>query len=258
MKDTIHLLTQLQNIDSAQDTIENKKGSLPKELDKLKTQLQSLENELENCKNEITQQKKFIAQHKEASKKATELIARHNQEHLHASNNTEEYDNITREIALQELDIKLAKKKIKTSQIALATHNERIEELQQLIQENKETTKGKKVALEEIDEKTHEEETKLREQRIEVIQKIQDTNLLEKYESLRKRLSLVVARVIDEACTGCFITVPIQRQIKIREGKKIFLCENCDRMLVQAEKAPPKEEKKIPKRRARSTKKTSL
>ena len=35
-----------------------------------------------------------------------------------------------------------------------------------------------------------------------------------------------------DACGGCFNRIPPQRQVDIRQGKKIIICEYCGRILV--------------------------
>jgi len=41
-----------------------------------------------------------------------------------------------------------------------------------------------------------------------------------------------VVAVERDACSGCFSKVPPQRQLDIRQRKKIIVCENCGRLLV--------------------------
>ena len=38
-----------------------------------------------------------------------------------------------------------------------------------------------------------------------------------------------------DACGGCFNSIPPQRQSEIRLHKKIIVCENCGRILVDAD-----------------------
>jgi predicted nucleic acid-binding Zn-ribbon protein len=44
-----------------------------------------------------------------------------------------------------------------------------------------------------------------------------------------------VVPVERDACGGCFNAVPPQKQSEIRQRKKIMICENCGRVLVDAE-----------------------
>ena len=48
---------------------------------------------------------------------------------------------------------------------------------------------------------------------------------------------LAVAPVLRGACGGCFAQIPPQLQSDIRQRKKIVICENCGRVLVDAKMA---------------------
>ena len=43
---------------------------------------------------------------------------------------------------------------------------------------------------------------------------------------------VAVVTVKRDACGGCFNRIPPQRQVDIRQGKKIIICEYCGRILV--------------------------
>ena len=61
-----------------------------------------------------------------------------------------------------------------------------------------------------------------------------DGRLLTSYEKIRKsyRNGLAVVPVERDACGGCFNAIPPQKQSEIRQRKKIMICENCGRILV--------------------------
>ncbi len=64
-----------------------------------------------------------------------------------------------------------------------------------------------------------------------------DDRLLYSYDRIRKsyRNGLAVVPVERDACGGCFNSIPPQRQSEIRLHKKIIVCENCGRILVDAD-----------------------
>ncbi|WP_325579718.1 zinc ribbon domain-containing protein [Dinghuibacter sp.] len=41
--------------------------------------------------------------------------------------------------------------------------------------------------------------------------------------------------IVRDACGGCFNAIPPQRQSDIKQRKKIIVCENCGRILVDQE-----------------------
>jgi predicted nucleic acid-binding Zn-ribbon protein len=51
------------------------------------------------------------------------------------------------------------------------------------------------------------------------------------------RNGLAVVPVVRDACGGCFNSIPPQRQSEIRSHKKIIVCENCGRILVEQEES---------------------
>jgi len=61
-----------------------------------------------------------------------------------------------------------------------------------------------------------------------------EARILSAFKRIRKnaRNGLAVVAVERDACSGCFSKVPPQRQLDIRQRKKIIVCENCGRLLV--------------------------
>ncbi len=64
-----------------------------------------------------------------------------------------------------------------------------------------------------------------------------DPRLLASYEKIRNnyRNGLAVVPVERDACGGCFYSIPPQKQSEIKQRKKIMVCENCGRILVDAD-----------------------
>ncbi|MFM2134865.1 MAG: hypothetical protein RL021_265, partial [Bacteroidota bacterium] len=91
----------------------------------------------------------------------------------------------------------------------------------------------KKSELDTIIEETRKEEDSLK--RIsESTTKIVDERLLQAYRRLRDntRNGLAVVSIQRDACGGCFNKIPPQRQLDIRQHKKVIVCEHCGRILV--------------------------
>jgi hypothetical protein len=94
----------------------------------------------------------------------------------------------------------------------------------------------KKSELEKIIADTEIEEKDLRAKSEEARTHI-DERLLYSYDRIRNsyRNGLAVVSVERDACGGCFNSIPPQRQSEIRLHKKIIVCENCGRILVESE-----------------------
>jgi predicted nucleic acid-binding Zn-ribbon protein len=98
----------------------------------------------------------------------------------------------------------------------------------------KETTlQHKKGELEKIIATTEKEETHFNKLSADAREKV-DARLLASYDRIRKnyRNGLSVVPVERDACGGCFNAIPPQRQSEIKQRKKIIVCENCGRILV--------------------------
>jgi predicted nucleic acid-binding Zn-ribbon protein len=64
-----------------------------------------------------------------------------------------------------------------------------------------------------------------------------EERLLVSYDRIRKnyRNGLAVVPVGRDSCGGCFNAIPPQKQSEIKQRKKIIVCENCGRILVDDE-----------------------
>ena len=78
--------------------------------------------------------------------------------------------------------------------------------------------------------------------------------MYELYEKIRGYKQDAAVDIINNACNGCFIIVPPQRQLEIRLQKRIYTCENCGRILLNIQKPIVVEQ---PKRRPRRTRRTT-
>jgi uncharacterized protein len=92
---------------------------------------------------------------------------------------------------------------------------------------------GKKGELERIIAATEKEERHFNKLSAEAREKVEE-RLLNSYDRIRAnyRNGLAVVPVERDACGGCFNAIPPQRQSEIKQRKKIIVCENCGRILV--------------------------
>jgi len=96
--------------------------------------------------------------------------------------------------------------------------------------------KTKKDELDKIIATTEKEEKHFNKLSAEAREKV-DERLLNSYDRIRKnyRNGLAVVPVERDACGGCFNAIPPQKQSEIKQRKKIIICENCGRILVDEE-----------------------
>jgi len=87
--------------------------------------------------------------------------------------------------------------------------------------------------LEKIIEETDKEEKHYRKLEAEARSHV-DGRLLTSYDRIRNnyRNGLAVVPVERDSCGGCYNAIPPQKQSEIKQRKKIIVCENCGRILV--------------------------
>ena len=228
-------LYRLQRVDSSIDQIEILRGELPMEVKDLEDEVQGLVNRQTRIEEEINGITEFIEDKKTAIKESEALLAKYEQQSDNVKNNRE-FEAINKEIEMQGLEIKLAEKHIRDANEELADKVKALENAKK----NSATKEGvlthKKSELEKIIADTEIEEKELRAKSDEARTHI-DERLLYSYDRIRNsyRNGLAVVAVERDACGGCFNSIPPQRQSEIRLHKKIIVCENCGRILVESE-----------------------
>ena len=102
-----------------------------------------------------------------------------------------------------------------------------------LMTERRKDLEAKQTELQSIEAETASQVAEFTAQAAKAQAKI-DKRLLEAYQRIRHnvRNGLAVVTVRRDACGGCFNRIPPQRQMEIRQGKKIIICEYCGRILV--------------------------
>jgi predicted nucleic acid-binding Zn-ribbon protein len=235
VEEKLSALVRLQKIDSKLDEIKILKGELPMEVSDLEDEIQGLHSRQTRIEEEINGITDFIEQKKNAIKEAEALVKKY-QKQSDAVKNNREYEALNKEIEMQELEGKLAEKHIRDANEELAEKAKVLEQTKKLISSKDTSLKQKKSELEKIIADTEKEEKHYSKVSTEARENIDD-RLLYSYDRIRKsyRNGLAVVPVERDACGGCFNAIPPQRQSEIRQHKKIIVCENCGRILVDEE-----------------------
>lgn len=225
----------LQKIDSKIDEIKTLKGELPMEVKDLEDEIAGLQTRIQNIDAEIDQVNQYIAQRTEAKKEAIALGKKYEKQQDNVKNNRE-FEALSKEIEMQELESKLCDKNIKDANFSLKESMVQRQNTEEKIAIVEETLKGKKTELEKIIVETDREEKELL-TKSQAAKVLVDERLLTAYERIRKSYSngLAVVSIHRDSCGGCFNVIPPQRQSEIKQHKKIIVCEHCGRILVDAE-----------------------
>ena len=230
-------LYRLQRVDSSIDQIEILRGELPMEVKDLEDEVLGLVNRQTRIEEEINGITEFIEMKKESIKESEALLAKYEQQSDNVKNNRE-FEAINKEIEMQGLEIKLCEKHIRDANEELAEKVKALEAAKKTISVKEGVLNHKKDELEKIIADTEIEEKELRVKSEEARSHI-DERLLYSYDRIRSsyRNGLAVVVVERDACGGCFNAIPPQRQSEIRLHKKIIVCENCGRILVEDKEA---------------------
>ena len=247
-------LTNLQRIDSELDEIKKVRGALPDEVADLEDEIAGYQTRIDKFKSEAGDLDTNIADYKTQIKNSEALIKKYNEQQMNVRNNRE-YDAITKEIELQNLEIQISEKRIKEAFAKIEIKNGEIAKTEEELAERAKDLSSKKGELETLTKESHDDEQKLMNARTKATKDIEE-RLLVSYTKLRDnaRNGLAVVPVDRGACGGCFNVVPPQRQADIRERKKIIVCEHCGRILADVTDEIVKEEVKPKRSRRAATK----
>ncbi len=248
----LEALIKLQSIDTKLDEIKKLRGDLPDEVQDLEDEIEGYKTRQGRFSTELGELEESIKASKNGIKEAEKLIQKYNDQQKNVRNNRE-YDAITKEIELQELEIQILEKRIKEAGAGIEAKQEDIEKVKALVDERSQDLENKKKELEELLGESKEEEGRLLAEREKATKKIEE-KLLKYYEKLRANLSngLAVVTVRRGAAEGCNIVIPPQKIAEIRERKKIVIDEHSGRILADVDTSSLEEEK--PKRTTRRKK----
>ena len=228
-------LVTLQKIDSKLDELKVLKGELPMEVADLEDEIQGLHARQQRIEEEINGVTDFIEQRKNAIKEAEAMAKKYEKQSNNVKNNRE-FEAINKEIEMQQLEVKLAEKHIKDATEEIAEKAVLLDKAKKNIGNKESLLANKKTELEKIIAANEKEEKHFAKLATEAREHV-DNRLLSSYDKIRKsyRNGLAVVPVERDACGGCFYSIPPQKQSEIKQHKKVMVCENCGRILVDEE-----------------------
>ena len=228
-------LVRLQKIDSKLDEIHVLKGELPMEVKDLEDEIEGLHARQTRVEEEINGITEFIDLRKEGIKEAQALIEKYEKQSENVKN-SREFEAINKEIEMQQLEEKLCEKHIKDANEEIGEKARQLEIAKRAVSTKEANLSGKKSELEKIISETEKEEKHFSKE-IESARAHVEERLLVGYDRIRNnyRNGLAVVAVERDSCGGCFHAIPPQKQSEIKLRKKIMVCENCGRILVDAE-----------------------
>ncbi|MBQ0024259.1 MAG: hypothetical protein KBT00_00850 [Bacteroidales bacterium] len=232
MEQKLRTLYQIQQADTKIDKIYLLRGELPLEVQDLEDEIEGLRTRIANAKGEISSFEQSISDYRNKLEESKMEIAKYEEQRNNGKNNRE-YVSLSKEIEYQELEQKIAEKRIKEFTSDIEEKNELVAETAKTLELREADLVEKKKELETIVEETSKEEAALKAEKDELVSKI-DERMVVAYNKVRANAHnhLAVVTVKRDACGGCFNKIPPQKRLDIIESKKIIVCEYCGRILV--------------------------
>jgi predicted nucleic acid-binding Zn-ribbon protein len=228
-------LVRIQKIDSKLDQIQILKGELPMEVKDLEDEIEGLHARQTRIEEEINGIQEFIERKKQGILDAQALIQKYDKQSENVKN-SREFEALNKEIEMQQLEEKLCEKHIKDATEEMADKVRQLDLAKKAVASKETNLNGKKAELEKIINETEKEETQFRKSS-DAARKHAEERLLNSYDRIRNnyRNGLAVVAVERDSCGGCFHAIPPQKQSEIRLRKKINVCENCGRILIDTD-----------------------
>jgi len=235
VEDKLKTLFSLQTKLSEIDKIKILRGELPLEVADLDDEIVGLKTRIGKYDTDLKESEVAISQQKQKIQESTLKIEKY-KEQLDNVRNNREYDHLTKEMEFETLEIELSEKRIREFTLEVKTLKEQIEKSKDFLQERSSDLTQKKDELDEIISETKQQEEQLRDE-IKDIETEVEPRLLQAFKRIRKsaRNGLAIVSIERGACGGCFNKIPPQKQMDIKLGKKIIVCEYCGRIMVDPE-----------------------
>ena len=225
-------LYTLQSVDSEIDKIQIIRGELPQAVQDLEDEIAGLNTRIENFSADIKATEAAnkartaeIAEHEEQIKKY--------QKQQDNVRNNREFESLNKEVEFQQLEIQLCERKNKEGKAKINELKQHIDAAKTLLANREKDLEAKREELTSIIAETEKDEQRLLKKSQEQEQFI-DERYLTAYKRIRgaARNGLAVVTIDRDSCGGCYSHIPPQRQMEIKMHKKVIVCENCGRILV--------------------------
>lgn len=229
--DKLAILYKLKKIDEELADIEKEKGDLPEKIEDLTERITFYENRIEENENKLnllkSEEKKIIKENKKIEERANKY-----DEQKYNVRNNKEYDDISKMIdecfeMLDKNEKRLKEIELLKRSLDLEIESDK-EKLDEFIMEREECQSK----LDDLNTQFEEEETLLINGRKSYLVKLDSEtgSLYERINSSYKGEAIAIVRRGN--CTGCYNSIPPQREIEIRMAASIFTCQSCGRILI--------------------------
>lgn len=232
MEDVLQSLANLQYLDSKIDEISRLKGDLPEEIQDIEAEIVRIDNQLKHFTAEEEALKQESKRLSTAVEESYQLVERYEKQQMTVRNNRE-YDAITKEIEAHRVMIDQSKLRVEDIGLLLEQMAKNMGESQHLLEENQRLVEEKKTQLEDLNQRTAEEEKQLFLLRDKAAAEVGE-RYLRSYERLRAGLQNNIAVVAMERGSCLGFMLPPQVQMEVKRKTKIIIDENSGRIVIDA------------------------
>ncbi|MCX6161516.1 MAG: C4-type zinc ribbon domain-containing protein [Ignavibacteriae bacterium] len=225
------MLFELTKIDGELAEIDDERGDLPFKIEELSQKLSVIDSHLTEDKAKL---KSFEAEEKvllKENKTSEDKMIKYDDLKYKAKNN-KEYDEITKSIdglmgLIQKNEARI--KELKSYQESLV---KQILEFNRNVEELKADLKENRSMLNSLNKQFEDEEKELTAKRKVILDKLNNKQK-SLYERINGSLKGDATAIVRRGnCSGCYNSVPPQREIEIRMAEHIFICQSCGRILI--------------------------
>lgn len=231
MINRLSTLFELQLIDDELDTLQELRGDLPIEVNNLNSQIESIKETVTEKEEEKESALEKIKANESEIERLNKSLKKFKAQ-LYQVRNNKEYDALTKEIDHSEEKIQTYQAENTELENKVQILKADIEEVSPQLDDLLAEVEIKEEELKQIIKANEREETKLSTKRESIAEKVRKSDY-NTYTRIRKALGgKAVVTISRGACTGCHNVVPPQRQIEVRNNKRLFTCESCGRLLI--------------------------
>jgi predicted nucleic acid-binding Zn-ribbon protein len=234
LKKKLQSLYMLQLIDLELDELKLRRGDLPETVRDLESKVEEYKKQHSELDQQLVEGKRQCDEMEAVSLDLQAGIDKHKAQFDVVKTN-KEYDALTNEIEASQKRIEENEVNTEAIREAAVKIREEMAELEAQINEKNVELVDRHKELEEVLAQTKDEEDVLLDKRKIAVSEVSDEDMV-MYNRIRgAKNGKAVVPVRNNSCSGCYNVVPPQLRLEIRKHNKLYICEQCGRILVSQE-----------------------
>lgn len=229
MLEALKEILEIQELDMKMIQLMQMKKQRQRELDAINSNKDNLSGLVSNKEAEILELKKIIrlmeGEHTEIVAKMKKLEAQQS-----GIKKVEEYNALTHEISAADRECSVKEQKISDLYDKLALEEDLVKGLNDNLEASRQNSQSVESEIHDSIRHINEEGRLLKDQRDELVSRV-DATIFSVYERLlRNKKDRVVVPLENRCCSGCHIMLTAQHENLVRKGERLVFCEHCSRI----------------------------